>query len=116
MSGGGSSSPTGGGTGGGSGTPNGSVDCSNIAEQTSISSPKADVLSKLKVGDILAVDINGQGTRKILVVKFKGKEAGSISTFAKAATIIDCIENGFIFTAKIVKIQGGAYTVTITSK
>jgi len=79
-----------------------------------INSPKAAVLTKLKVGSTLKVDVQGTAKTPILaVLDHSGAVAGSL-TFIGYLTVIDCIQNrGVTYTATIISISGGVYEVSL---
>lgn len=86
---------------------NGGPDCANIIEQVPLNGPKPEVVSKLKAGSVLKLEVHEEGGRNILVaVNSKGQKAGTITT-ASSITIINCIQNGFKFIAIVISIDRG---------
>lgn len=86
---------------------NGAPNCASIIEQVPLNSPKAEVISKLKVGNVLKLEVHVEGGRNILIaVNSKGEKAGTITT-ASSITIINCIQNGFDFIAVVISIDRG---------
>ncbi len=86
-------------------------DCDAICIDTILNSPQQDVLTILKVGDILLVkDEMG----KLLALKDK-KIAGSL-TPPEQAKIISCIAAGYEYNAVVTGINGAACRVQIKPK
>jgi hypothetical protein len=103
---------SGGGGGGyvGGGTSSG-ASC-NIVERVPLNSPKPAVVSRLRVGDEL--DVILQAKSLIARAQIHGP-AGSL-TPKSLALLIDCIENGNEYIAKVIKLSGGACEVEIRPK
>lgn len=79
-----------------------------------INSPKAAVLSKLKVGSTLKLAVQGSGKTPILaLLDNAGAVAGSL-TFIGYLEVIDCIQNrGVTYTGTVISITGGVYEVSV---
>src|SRR5438105_653568 len=91
----------------GNGGPDGGKDCASIIEQVPLNSPKQEVVSKLKIGSILKLEVHVEGGRDILAaVNSNGQKAGTITT-ASYITIIKCIQDGFGFDAIVISIDRG---------
>ena len=90
------------------------TDCESIFETTILNSPNPEVLGRLSEGDVLGLQIQSRGPRKLLVaVDSEGAPAGSITT-ASLSRIIRCIEReGYSFIATVLEIEGGKCTVEI---
>jgi len=90
------------------------TDCESIFETTILNSPNPEVLGRLSEGDLLKLQIQARGPRKVLVaVDAKGDPAGSITT-ASLSRIIRCIEkDGYSFISVVLAIEGGKCTVEI---
>ncbi|MBF0130057.1 MAG: hypothetical protein HQL33_08685 [Alphaproteobacteria bacterium] len=103
---------TGGGGAGGGGTP--ATDPCLKVRRGPINSPRAAVLTPLKVGDVLKVRVTPSGTRMVLeVVDAAGNLGGSL-TFVGYLEVIDCIiSRGFAYQAVLISISGGIYEVRV---
>jgi hypothetical protein len=104
MSGGGGSGYVGGGSSAG-------TSC-NIVEAVPLNSPKASVISKLKVGDELDVVLQV----KSLIARAQSHGAAGSLTPKSLAALIECIEKGHEYIAKVIKLSGGACEVEIRPK
>jgi hypothetical protein len=100
------------GSGSGGGGASGTDRC-DIREPAPLNSPKAVVVDRLKVGDVLRVVVDRSGGKAILkVVDDNGNEAGSL-THRHHARIIECIDELNTYTATVIEKAGGAVTVLI---
>lgn len=94
-----------GGSGGqGGGTPNPCM----FTEVTILASPNSAVISTLAIGVVLSIAISGPR----VVALIGGNIAGSI-TSARLADIIQCINAGQQYAARVVQVSGGAVTVEV---
>ena len=113
MSGSGSSGGGGGGasSGGGAGGAAGTVDCTNIFQETTLASPVPEVLQRLIVNQILNLQM--QPPRgPLLAVTDQGETAGSITT-TLLARLITCINDGHQYVAIVRAVNGGKCDVEI---
>lgn len=103
------------GSGGGSGyIPSGPTDCEKLSIKTQLASPIATVISKLKVGEILDVQlIPPRGP--VQVVTSAGDVAGAILP-PDLAQLIECISDSHEYQAKVLDIKGGNCQILITHK
>lgn len=88
--------------------------CERINFRASINSPQPDVVQNLGLRTILDVRLE-RTTPITVVVTHNGIIAGSL-TGAKVNELITCIQNGFEYSAAIVSIEHGNYTVQVSSK
>jgi hypothetical protein len=88
--------------------------CERINFRASINSPQAAILTPLELKKILDVKLQTKPTISV-VVEYEGAIAGSL-TGTEVSNIINCIQNGFEYSATIVAIDKGNYTVQVTSK
>lgn len=107
------------GTGGDGGAFGGSggnydFDCSRVSTKTNIVSPDPVVVSSLRIGDLLDVQLRS-ATGPVIAVTNAGEVAGSLFVINLGA-LIACIINGHEFTAKILSINGGNVQVLISNK
>ncbi|EHJ48321.1 hypothetical protein DFW101_2316 [Solidesulfovibrio carbinoliphilus subsp. oakridgensis] len=108
-----SSSGGSGGSSGGGGSGGGGNICSSLFERTILSSPVPEVITKLKQGGILQIELIDQG--RILAASFHGERAGSIIS-PKLIEFIECIQAGFEYIATVDAVDGGQCQVTIRPK
>lgn len=87
--------------------------CENIEFDTQLFSPDPKVVSNIKRGDELQIEL-GSG-RKSLVVVFKGQLAGTLLG-KYLIQLIDCIDKGYIFIAIVKNIEGGNCNLKIKTK
>lgn len=97
-------------------SPRGSEqDCASLFEETVLNSPNPSVISRLKLGDVLDLQVHRTGKAVVLLALHGTETAGSI-TSTLMAKIIDCIGKGFEYVAIVKSIRGGACTVQIRPK
>ena len=111
---GGARNGSGGGSGDGSGSGSGGgrlLKCPNIKFTAVLNSPQANILSTLKLGDILTVSIHS-GSSISVVVSNKSGIAGSI-TGQYLSDLISCMQNGYDYVAKVVSVNGGKCDVEV---
>jgi len=104
-------SGSGGGYGGGfdGDTPS----CEDLDFETQLGSPKPEVVSKISVGDVLALRARQSGTITLVEALYDGKVAGGIAS-PKIATLRECLAQGFIYGATVTARNGGQVTVRIS--
>jgi hypothetical protein len=100
----------GGGGGGGSATPVAS--CEELVIDTQLSSPKDDVVDKIKVGDILDVVTQTKSGTTVVVVLYKGKVAGGIAS-PSLARLRECLNKSVKYHAKVTSKNGGQVRVRV---
>ncbi len=104
---------SGGGSDGGVGPPQGSggrIPCHLLVVQTLLSSPKAQVVDRLKEGDELDVEVRDG----ILVATDDGRIAGSLVS-PQSLRIMECIGQGIDYVAEVLDVSGGAVEVKVHS-
>ncbi|MBU6464007.1 MAG: hypothetical protein KGL35_11530 [Bradyrhizobium sp.] len=89
----------------------GGIEKCAITERTILASPVPAIVATLKVGDILAVELD-TSSRTRVVVKSHGQIAGAI-TSARLVDIIECLRNSFSYEAEILSISGGKVEIEI---
>jgi hypothetical protein len=89
--------------------------CEDFTDKTTLNSPKATVISKLKEGDVLRVDLQPirAGGATVVAITPGDQVAGAI-TSTKSPQLIKCIEKGHKYQALVVEIDGGRCTVEIS--
>lgn len=95
----------------GQGGTNTTDECGNLSARTTLNSPQAAVIGRLKVGDVLIVRLRIGGP-EIVVALFEGQEVGSI-TFTQLITLIACLKQGFPYVADVLAIKGGGCEVMV---
>lgn len=104
----------GGGGGGGGFSPPSGTDCQLLVLRTTLNSPDHSVVSTLKKGSELDIEVTGK--RGPVVVKDSlGNIAGSI-TSQQLLDLIKCIDDGNIYVAIVRDISGGKVDVEIRIK
>jgi len=82
------------------GTPPPQGDCQSLVIDTQISSPKADVIAGISVGDLLDVALNNDTDIVVVVVLFNGQVAGGI-TAPLLPRLRECMGQGAIYRARV---------------
>ena len=102
--------------GGGGGGGDGPFDCSSLVVLTTLNSPVAAVVKRLKVGDKLQVEIERGATgRDLLIAKTReGEKAGSI-TPPQLVTIINCMNRGHAYVVAVLSVVGGEIKIRLES-
>ena|ERR1700691_6228588 len=101
-----------GGGGGGGGTEAPVLSCEDLVIHTQIASPKGAVVSKLKVGDTLDVEVQTHAGTAVVVLLFKGKVAGGLAS-PQVSQLRECIEGGTTYKATVTATNGAVIKVTI---
>ena len=87
--------------------------CGNIRLRASVNSPQARTLQSLNLGDVLTIELQ-QTPSVSLIVTYNGAIVGSLTGFSMTQ-IINCIENGNLYSATVVELNGGNCTVQVES-
>lgn len=96
--------------------PEPSNKCSEFVEKTPLSSPKAAVLKKLKVEDVLDVVLQANPDKTSTVVAAKDMQVAGSIVSARSPQLIRCLKEGYEFEAKILELAGGLCTVEVRAK
>lgn len=88
--------------------------CERINFRANINSPQPAVLGSLGITTELEVKLQTAPTISV-IVEYRGDIAGSL-TGTQVSALINCIQNGFVYSATIVSIDKGNYTVQVTIK
>ena len=88
------------------------LDPCDITEDTTLNSPNRTVLTTLRDGDVLAIEL--QDGRRLLA-KHGAQVAGSV-TSASHARILQCMQQGRDYEAVVLSVQGGACRVRLRPK
>jgi len=99
--------------GGGGGSPETPVaSCEDLVIETQLSSPKDDVVDKIKVGDSLDVGIQTKSGTSVVVVLYKGKVAGGLAS-PLVGRLRECLNNDTQYKAKVLSKSGGQVRVRV---
>jgi len=102
-----------GGGGGGGGGESSSTPCETLRFDAQLTSPQPAVVQSLKNGEVLAVDVaNMKGQLVVQVRKKSGQIAGGL-TGPDASRLRQCIEQGHMYKATVLTINGGQVRVRI---
>ena len=108
-----SGSNGGGSNGGGNGTP--PTPCDSLTLTTQISSPRADVVNRISVSDILDVGIERQGQQTVVVVRLGNEVAGGIAS-PQVPQLRDCIESGHQYSAEVLSKNEGQVRIRVRAR
>ncbi|TXH38864.1 MAG: hypothetical protein E6Q98_01295 [Rhodospirillaceae bacterium] len=102
------STESGKGPGGGS-AGGGSKDDCDLSFRTSLQGLDPAVVKKLKKGDVLSVDKVDSNLYSSVVCRIitTGETVGSLASSDKALALIDCIDLGHVYRAKVVDVTPG---------
>lgn len=102
-----------GGGGYGGGFADDEVACERLAFDTQLSSPKAPVVSRINVGDVLAAALEQQGLAQVVVLKLGNDVAGGI-TSPKMARLLECLRQGTNYQAEVTAKSDGQVRVRVS--
>jgi hypothetical protein len=100
------------GSGGGGGPDIPRFSCEDLMVDTHIASPKADVVSKLKKGDVLQVALETKGATAVVVLLLGKRVAGGIASPA-LNQLRECIQGGHQYKATVTGIKGAEILIRI---
>lgn len=103
------------GGGGGIGFASGEVACDALVIHTQLSSPVPGVVKHLTQGDVLTVEVEQTGGTQYVVAKHNGAEAGSLAS-AQIIRLIECINQGTSYKAKVTAVNGGQVKVKVEAR
>lgn len=84
--------------------------CSGKQINTQLSSPNADVITTLSVGDILSIRLLRGG---FILVAMSGTEVAGVIVNKEMLKIIECMKKGFAFEAVVRGVFNGRCAITI---
>ena len=106
----------GGGGGGGTWVEQQSDDCGKLSQQTTLNSPNRTVVSQLKKGDLLDIQVKAVGKSVVVEALHNGQVAGSV-TSSIIQQLVECLEKGYEYVAEVLNdVQGGACRIHIHQK
>lgn len=85
--------------------------CENLKYSARIQSPKKEVISRLKKGDILLVAWSGNQSGGYVAVLWQGEIAGAITE--RVDRLSHCIKEGVSYEAEVLSVRGGLVEVEI---
>jgi hypothetical protein len=104
------------GSSGGDWAPPSKDTCATLSEHTTLNSPDRTVLSTIKKGDKLSVEIQTVGTAVVVKALYQGKVAGSI-TSSIIQRLAECVEEGYSYVADVTEdVRGGVCKVHVHAK
>lgn len=90
--------------------------CEDLVIDTQLSSPKADVISKLQVHSLLDITIHrNEQNAEIVVALYEGEIAGGV-TSPQIFQLKKCIQNGTVYEGDVLSVSGGQVRVKIKAK
>lgn len=101
------------GGGGGGYTPRESS-CEELTLGAPLGSPKLAVITGLKPGNLLTLELEATSVKTVLAKTSGGKIAGTITTMTQR--LIECMEQGYEFVAEVKQINGAQCQVSIHVK
>jgi hypothetical protein len=103
---------------GGSGTfepprPPRTNECDRLRFETVLMSPQKEALASIEPQDSLIVQLQGTAPQRFAaVLRPNGQLVGTVGS-EKAIRLIGCLEQGYMFVAAVLEIDGGACRVQI---
>lgn len=92
------------------------IPCANLIERTYVNSPVPGIVAALKAGDVLEVQLQvGTQPAALLAVAASGSTAGTL-TPPRLPQIIDCMQQGYLYIALVLEVNGGQVKVEIRPK
>lgn len=85
--------------------------CEKIAFRANVNSPQPGALANLQVGHVLNVKLQTVPTTAV-VVEHAGVTVGAL-TGASVNELVNCLQNGYTYTASVVSLTGGNCTVDV---
>ena len=103
-----------GGSGSG-GFDSGSENCEDLVINTQLSSPKANVVALITVGDELDLEVRTLQNTVVVVAVYKGEVAGGIAS-TRMARLRECIEDGTKYLARVTAKNDGQVSVRVSAR
>ena len=85
--------------------------CDQLSFLAIIHSPQPAVIVQISQGDLLSVELQAVPLT-VVVVKYQGAIAGTL-TGVQVSSLINCLQNGYPFGAKVISIEGGKCTIDV---
>ena len=101
-----------GGSGSGRWTPSApSNPCDKLSFLAIVNSPQPAVIATLSQGDLLDVKLQA-APQTVVVVLHQGAVVGTF-TGLQVASLINCLQNGYEYNAKVISVVGGKCTIEV---
>ena len=72
-------------------------------------------MRQLAKDDVLTVEVEQSGGTQYVVAKYNGAEAGSLAS-AQIIRLIECINEGTVYKAKVTAVNGGQVKVKVEAR
>lgn len=95
------------------GTGGGADNCSSLAFESVLSSPKPDAVEQIEVGDILDIRLLQTGAIETVAVMHGSEVAGGLVDHADR--IKRCIQQGYNYEAEVREVDGAKVTIFVRS-
>ena len=92
-----------------------SQDPCNILEMTVLSLPNRTALASIHIGDMLEIEFR-PGPPRFLVVMTKGGSAAGAIVSSSTDRLVECMQRGFGYVAKVVDLSGDICKVLVQRK
>ena len=102
------------GSGGGGGISTPFDNCELLVIDTQLSSPKPNIVSKIKVNDILSITIQRTGETTV-VVALHGKDVAGGLASPETGRLRACIESGTQYVAKVTFVNDGQVRIRVSA-
>lgn len=89
--------------------------CDRLTSDTTLTSPNRDVVSLLKPGTELNIEVDESGDTPLVRAVYNGQIAGSI-TSSIIQKLVQCVENGYSYVAEVKSVEGGTCKVRVRVK
>lgn len=91
------------------------ISCEKLVIDTQLSSPKEEVINKIRVGQVLDVGIKKEADKSLVVVLVGSAVAGGVAS-PQIHQLRECIEKGTFYEARVQSIKDGQVRVRISIK
>lgn len=88
----------------------------DVTEVTTLNSPNRTVVSNLREGEVLDVELSDGPPRLLLAKRSNHAVAGSITSAKTARQILDCMRHGKRYEAVVVEVRRGLCQIRIQPK
>ncbi|MEW6070909.1 MAG: hypothetical protein AB1485_09850 [Candidatus Thermoplasmatota archaeon] len=85
--------------------------CDELNFEASLASPQSEVVSRLRKGDILSVELRSSNGKNFIAALSNNEIAGSI--IERVADLVRCIQEGNTYEAEVLSIRGGAVNILV---
>jgi hypothetical protein len=85
--------------------------CDKLSFVAIVNSPQPAVIAKLSQGDLLNVKLQAT-PQTVVVVEYQGAVAGTLAG-VQVTRLINCLQNGYEYNAKVISVVGGKCTIEV---